>query len=235
MINSDEGGLIEKINELIQQHIIHIKHDITCYTREKVLIEMTPPGKGCLYLILINYRPDNGERLLKFGHTCNLTNRKRAHQKSNNNGYLIKAYHTVNEKELEKRFKLHDKIKPLIREIPQKYTDGKHKEVIAINNIKLDEIDKIVEELNMEIKNEGNIDPYSNLLNKITDLSDENNNLLNKKNYIVNEYNNLNDKYQKCQVELNTYNEFMKLFPVAKKQYTDLMKKIGFNNLYPSK
>jgi len=113
---------------------------------EQVLISQFPVNTECIYFGTIYDTNENGEKLIKFGHTNDLSNRVSYHHKHYNNFMLKNAFKVQNKVEIENLIKSHPKIKPQIRTIQ---INNKNKtEIIAYNDsFTIDKLTKIIKEI----------------------------------------------------------------------------------------
>jgi len=112
---------------------------------EETLISQFPINTECIYFGTIDNTNTNNEKLIKFGHTNNLSARVADHHKKYNNFILARAFKVHNKVEIENQIKAHPKIKRQIRTIE---VAGKNKtEIIAYDstNFTIDRLTKHVE------------------------------------------------------------------------------------------
>ena len=144
---------------------------------EQALISQFPVNTECVYFGTIDNSNENGEKLIKFGHTNDLSNRVSYHHKHYNNFFLKNAFRVQNKVEIENLIKNHPKIKPQLRNI--KIHDKNKTEIIAYDDsFTIDKLTKIIKEI-IQTK----IYSIENF-NKLTKRNDEleyENNLLNEK------------------------------------------------------
>ena len=84
---------------------------------EKVLISTFPVNTECIYIGKIDNKSANGENLLKFGHTNNLSVRVTEHRKNYDNFLIIYAFKVTNKVEIENCIKSNPKIRKQLRTI----------------------------------------------------------------------------------------------------------------------
>jgi hypothetical protein len=84
---------------------------------EKVLISTFPVNTECIYIGKIDNKSANGENLLKFGHTNNLSVRVTEHRKNYDNFLIIYAFKVTNKVEIENCIKNNIKIRKQLRTI----------------------------------------------------------------------------------------------------------------------
>lgn len=113
---------------------------------EQALISQFPVNTECVYFGTIDNSNENGEKLIKFGHTNDLSNRVSYHHKHYNNFYLKNAFRVQNKVEIENLIKNHPKIKPQLRNI--KIHDKNKTEIIAYSDsFTIDKLTKIIKEI----------------------------------------------------------------------------------------
>jgi hypothetical protein len=84
---------------------------------EKALITQFPLNTECIYFGTIDNTNENNEKLIKFGHTNNLSTRVLDHHKTYDNFVLVNAFRVQNKVEIENLIKSYPKIKKQIRSI----------------------------------------------------------------------------------------------------------------------
>ena len=96
---------------------------------EKTLVAQFPVNCECIYFGTINNSNAEGEKLIKFGHSNNLSVRLQDHHKTYENFILRDAFKVHNKQEIENAIKTSSKIKKHLRTIE---VDGKNKtEILA--------------------------------------------------------------------------------------------------------
>jgi hypothetical protein len=170
---------------------------------EKALISQFPVNTECVYFGTIDNTNNNGEKLIKFGHTNDLSNRLSYHHKHYSNFYLKNAFRVQNKVEIENLIKNHSKIKPQLRTI--KINDKNKTEIIAYNDIfTIDKLTKIIKEIIQSkiysIENFNKLTKRNEELESVNNLSNEKISFLEKNslNQII-EINNLREKLDKQQ------------------------------------
>ena len=170
---------------------------------ELALISQFPVNTECIYFGTIDNTNENGEKLIKFGHTNDLLNRVSHHHKHYSNFYLKHAFRVQNKVEIENLIKAHPIIKRQLRVI--KIDDKNKTEIIMYNNnFTIDKLTKIIKEI-IQSKN-CNIENFNKLTKRNNELETENNSL-NEKIMILEkinleqtiEINNLREKMNKQQ------------------------------------
>ena len=115
IVNEESNELRIQL-EKNESEIVRINHqknkDI-----EKVLISTFPVNTECIYIGKIDNKSANGENLLKFGHTNNLSVRVTEHRKNYDNFLLIYAFKVTNKVEIENCIKSNPKIRKQLRTI----------------------------------------------------------------------------------------------------------------------
>ncbi len=98
---------------------------------EQAIVVQFPLNTECIYFGTIDNTNEAGEKLIKFGHTNDLSTRLADHKKYNN-FVLVNAFRVQNKVEIENLIKQHPKIKRQIRSIE---LNGKNKtEIIAYDD-----------------------------------------------------------------------------------------------------
>ena len=115
-IVNEESNELRLQLEKNESEIVRINHqknkDI-----EKVLISTFPVNTECIYIGKIDNKSVNGENLLKFGHTNNLSVRVTEHRKNYDNFLIIYAFKVTNKVEIENCIKNNSKIRKQLRTI----------------------------------------------------------------------------------------------------------------------
>jgi prophage antirepressor-like protein len=142
---------------------------------EQVIINQFPVNTECVYIGTINNTNINNEKLIKFGHTNDLSTRILDHRKNYNNFILINAFKVQNKVEIENLIKIHAKIKPQIRNII--VNDKVKKEIIAYDDINFT-IDNLIKYIKEIIQSKTySIDNFNKLLKQNEELLEENNSI----------------------------------------------------------
>lgn len=144
---------------------------------EETLIKQFPINTECIYFGTINNTNEQGDKLIKFGHTNNLHNRVLDHRKNYDNFILLEAFKVQNKVEIENLIKTHPKIKKQIRNVE---VNGKNKtEIISYDNdFTIIELTKYIKEI-INSKTYS-IDNFNKLLKQNEELLHENDELKNK-------------------------------------------------------
>jgi phage anti-repressor protein len=138
---------------------------------EKAIVVQFPVNIECIYIGTIDNTNDNNEKLIKFGHTNDLSTRIKDHHKHYNNFALINAFRVQNKVEIENLIKTHSKIRPNIRTI--EVNDKNKTEIIAYNtDFTIEHITKIIKEL-IESKIYS-IDNFNKLVKENEELANKN-------------------------------------------------------------
>lgn len=143
---------------------------------EQTLINQFPINTECIYLGTIDNTNNNGEKLIKFGHTNNLNIRVMDHRNKYNNFILVEAYKVQNKVEIENLIKIHPKIKKQIRNIIA--NDKTKTEIIAYNetNFTIDNLKKYIKEI---------INSRTYNIEKFNQLLEDNDKLLEEKEKLI--------------------------------------------------
>jgi hypothetical protein len=176
---------------------------------EQALISQFPVNTECIYFGTIDNTNEEKEKLIKFGHTNDLSVRVQHHHKHYDNFTLKRAFRVQNKVEIENLIKSDPKIKKQIRTIE---INGKNKtELIAYNdnNFSIEKLTKIIKEIiqsriysienfnkfmsrNQELENENYLlkDKIFTLEKELSNKNIEVLNLNNKLNEYKNRYEN---------------------------------------------
>ena len=142
---------------------------------EQATIAQFPLNTECIYFGTIDNTNESNEKLIKFGHTNNLSTRVSYHHKNYDNFILVSAFRVQNKVEIENLIKTYPKIKKQIRTIE---VDGKNKtEIIAYDTKNF-----TIENLSYYIKDiihskTYSIDNFNKLLQQNEELENENRDL----------------------------------------------------------
>ena len=175
---------------------------------ERALISQFPVNTECIYFGTIDNTNENGEKLIKFGHTNDLSNRVSYHHKHYINFNLKNAFRVQNKVEIENLIKSHPKIKSQLRTI--KIDDKNKTEIIAYSDsFTIDKLTKIIKEI---IQSKiYSLENFNKLTKRNEELETENNSLYEKiklleKNSLeqILEINNLREKLDKQQQTIDS-------------------------------
>jgi hypothetical protein len=205
-----KNQLLIKENELEQKNIVinttinnakKDKHKAV----EKAITTQFPVNTECIYFGTIDNTNEKNEKLIKFGHTNDLTTRLWDHHKQYDNFVLREAFKVQNKVEIENLIKTYPKIKRQIRSIEVK---GKSKtEIIAYDdtNFTISRLTKHIKDI-IHSKTYS-IDNFNRIIKLNDDLEDENlnlkedikqlNNLINSQGVEINELKELVEKQKK--------------------------------------
>jgi hypothetical protein len=114
---------------------------------EQVIINQFPVNTECIYFGTIDNTNESGEKLIKFGHTNDLSIRILDHRKKYENFVLVNAFRVQNKVEIENLIKNYPKIKRQIRNIE---INGKNKtEIIAYDstNFTIEKLSKHIKDI----------------------------------------------------------------------------------------
>jgi hypothetical protein len=145
---------------------------------EQAIILHFPLNTECIYIGTIDNTNEAGEKLIKFGHTNDLSTRLQDHRKGYNNFELIDAFRVQNKVEIENLIKTHSKVKRQIRSIQ---LNGKNKtELIAYDetNFTIEKLTKIIKDI-IHSKTYS-IDNFNRIMKLNEDLENENRELIEK-------------------------------------------------------
>lgn len=187
--------LEEESNELKQQLLK--KENIILEKEkevEKAIIKQFPLNTECIYFGTIDNTNELKEKLIKFGHTNDLSRRVLDHHKKYTNFQLVSAFRVQNKVEIENLIKTHSKIKKQIRTI--QVNEKNKTEIIAYN-----ETSFTIENLNYYIKEIINSKSYS--IDNFNKLLKQNEELMNETNELKNQLKNNNETILKQSLEIN--------------------------------
>ena len=168
---------------------------------EQTLINQFPANTECIYFGTINNSNEANEKLIKFGHTNNLSNRIIDHHKHYDNFTLVEAFKVQNKVEIENLIKTHPIIKKQIRNI---LLNEKNKtEIIAYNttNFTISQLTKYIKDI-IHSKTYS-IDNFNKLLKQNEELLSENEELKNQLKIC-------NESIRIQSVQINELNEKLK-------------------------
>lgn len=134
--------LEELINEVLEEEALEMKNKLLIKDNlitnaiqdklkaiEKTLVSQFPVNCECIYFGTIDNSNAEGEKLIKFGHSNNLSMRLQDHHKTYENFILRDAFKVHNRQEIENAIKTSSKIRKHLRTIE---VDGKNKnEILA--------------------------------------------------------------------------------------------------------
>ena len=182
---------------------------------EQAIIVQFPLNTECIYFGTIDNTNEAKEKLIKFGHTNDLSTRILDHRKKYNNFVLVEAFRVQNKVEIENLIKTYPKIKRQIRTLE---LNGKNKtEIIAYDatNFTIDKLTKHIKDI-IHSKTYS-IDNFNRLMKQNEELENENKELREKnksqelmiieKNLKINEFNDLLEKNQKIINSVNNENQ----------------------------
>ena len=180
----EEEALEMKNKLLIKENIIINANQDKLKAIEKTLVSQFPVNCECIYFGTIDNSNAEGEKLIKFGHSNNLSVRLQDHHKTYENFILRDAFKVHNKQEIENAIKTSSKIKKHLRTIE---VDGKNKnEILAY-----DETNFTIPCLSRYIKN-----------------------IISEKSYSIEKFNILleeNQKYKAMLEQLSDENEKLKV------------------------
>jgi len=172
--------------------------------REKTILQQFPNNTQCVYYGIIDNLSDQNEKLIKFGNSNFLKNRVCKHKETYSNFWLVNAFKVDNKLQIENAIKNKPFFSERIRAITLK--NKKYVELLCIENINFNELDKIIKEIITTI--EYSPENYVKILQE--------NKQLKQQLAIKNEKNNTNDL-----ILLTTENKHLKV------QNIKLMKKLA--------
>lgn len=192
---------------------------------EQATIAQFPLNTECIYFGTIDNTNEAGEKLIKFGHTNDLSTRVQDHHKKYINFILVAAFRVQNKVEIENLIKTYPKIKRQIRSIE---VNGKNKtEIIAYDstNFTIDRLSKHIKDI-IHAKTYS-IDNYNRLLKEVEDLKNLNKDL-------ENENKELKEKNAKQQLKINEFTETIEkqtaTIESAKKENESVFQNVVYHN-----
>jgi hypothetical protein len=165
---------------------------------EQAIIVQFPLNTECIYFGTIDNTNEAGEKLIKFGHTNDLSTRILDHRKKYTNFILVNAFRVQNKVEIENLIKTYPKIKRQIRNIE---INGKNKtEIIAY-----DATNFTIEKLNKHIKDIIHSKTYS--IDNFNRIMKENEDLQNENKYLKEQLQSSKILLEKREIEINELKE----------------------------
>jgi hypothetical protein len=145
---------------------------------EKALITQFPLNTECIYFGTIDNTNENNEKLIKFGHTNNLSTRVLDHHKTYDNFVLVNAFRVQNKVEIENLIKSYPKIKKQIRSI--EVNDKNKTEIIAYDTtyFTIEKLSKYIKDI-IHSKTYS-IDNFNRMIKENEELLNENKELKDK-------------------------------------------------------
>jgi hypothetical protein len=123
-----KDNIILEIKKTTEEEKITLKKEKQRAVENAIIVQF-PLNTECIYFGTIDNTNDAGEKLIKFGHSNDLSTRVLDHRKKYNNFILVNAFRVQNKVEIENLIKSYPKIKRQIRSIE---VNGKTKtEIIA--------------------------------------------------------------------------------------------------------
>jgi hypothetical protein len=165
--------LEQKENIIIEKDaaITNIKKEKQKAVEQAIIIQF-PVNTECIYFGTIDDTNDAGEKLIKFGHTNDLSTRILDHRKKYNNFILVNAFRVQNKVEIENLIKNYPKIKRQIRSVE---INGKTKtEIIAYDatNFTIERLSKHIKDI-IHSKTYS-IDNFNRIMKENEELENEN-------------------------------------------------------------
>jgi predicted nuclease with TOPRIM domain len=151
--------------------IINIKKEKQKAVEQAIVVQF-PVNTECIYFGTIDNTTETGEKLIKFGHTNDLSTRLVDHRKKYNNFVLVNAFRVQNKVEIENLIKNYPKIKRQIRSIE---INGKNKtEIIAYDatNFTIEKLSKHIKDI-IHSKTYS-IDNFNRIMKENEELKNEN-------------------------------------------------------------
>ena len=184
--------------------IINIKKEKQKAVEQAIVVQF-PVNTECIYFGTIDNTTEAGEKLIKFGHTNDLSTRLVDHRKKYTNFVLVNAFRVQNKVEIENLIKNYPKIKRQIRSIE---INGKNKtEIIAYdaNNFTIEKLSKHIKDI-IHSKTYS-IDNFNRIMKENEELKNENRELTQQIKTKDSYLNNNKILIEKQVVEINRLNE----------------------------
>jgi prophage antirepressor-like protein len=186
---------LEKKQTLLEKSKIEKSKEI-----EKTIIKQFPINTECIYIGTIENTNESNEKLIKFGHTNELSIRVTCHHKNYDNFVLIHCFRVQNKVEIENLIKSHEIIKKQIRTI--KVNDKNKTEIIAYDDVNFT-IEKLIKIIKDIIQTKiYSIENFNKLLKRNEELEDIQRNIDEKFKNLENELNEHNKKIKEQNIEI---------------------------------
>jgi hypothetical protein len=176
-----KDNIILEIKQTTEQEKIVLKKEKQLAVEQAIIVQF-PVNTECIYFGTIDNTNETGEKLIKFGHTNDLSTRILDHRKKYNNFILVNAFRVQNKVEIENLIKTYQKIKKQIRSIE---VNGKNKtEIIAYdtNNFTIEKLSKYIKDI-IHSKTYS-IDNFNRIMKENEEINIENNKLKQELQYI---------------------------------------------------
>jgi len=198
-LEQNKNLILEKDNT-----IVNIKKEKQKAVEQAIVVQF-PVNTECIYFGTIDNTTEAGEKLIKFGHTNDLSTRLVDHRKKYTNFVLVNAFRVQNKVEIENLIKNYPKIKRQIRSIE---INGKNKtEIIAYdaNNFTIEKLSKHIKDI-IHSKTYS-IDNFNRIMKENEELENENRELTQQIKTKDSYLNNNKILIEKQVVEINRLNE----------------------------
>jgi hypothetical protein len=141
-----KDNIISEIKKTTEEEKVTLKKEKQRAVENAIIVQF-PLNTECIYFGTIDNTNEAGEKLIKFGHTNDLSTRVQDHRKNYSNFILTNAFRVQNKVEIENLIKNYPKIKRQIRNIE---VNGKTKtEIIAYdaNNFTIEKLSKHIKDI----------------------------------------------------------------------------------------
>lgn len=141
-----KDNIILEIKQTTEQEKVVLKKEKQRAVEQAIIVQF-PLNIECIYFGTIDNTNEAGEKLIKFGHTNDLSTRILDHRKKYTNFILVNAFRVQNKVEIENLIKTYPKIKRQIRIIE---VNGKNKtEIIAYDdtNFTIEKLSKYIKDI----------------------------------------------------------------------------------------
>ena len=169
-----KDNIILEIKQTTEQEKVVLKKEKQRAVEQAIIVQF-PVNTECIYFGTIDNTNEAGEKLIKFGHTNDLSTRILDHRKKYTNFILVNAFRVQNKVEIENLIKTYPKIKRQIRSIE---VNGKNKtEIIAYDatNFTIEKLSKYIKDI-IHSKTYS-IDNFNRIMKDNEELNNENNKL----------------------------------------------------------
>jgi hypothetical protein len=169
-----KDNIILEIKQTTEQEKVVLKKEKQRAVEQAIIVQF-PVNTECIYFGTIDNTNEAGEKLIKFGHTNDLSTRILDHRKKYTNFILVNAFRVQNKVEIENLIKTYPKIKKQIRSIE---VNGKNKtEIIAYDatNFTIEKLSKYIKDI-IHSKTYS-IDNFNRIMKENEEINNENNKL----------------------------------------------------------
>ena len=215
-----QEALCEESEELKKQ--IDLRNNKAKELRQSMLLQNFPKNTQCVYYGSISNKSTDGETLIKFGNSNDLSTRVSTHMKTYSNFNLIQAFRVENKMQAENAIKSHTILCKYRRTI--ELSGNNYTELLAVDKISLEEVDKIIKNIIKSV--EFTPENYTKLLEENEKLKNNLQCALTKPN-ASREYNHdISRPIEKCEINNNILSDY------ANPELTTSFPIVHENNIY---